>query len=250
MWTTAQIRRQLAQMIETKPFSIREFLACGARAAVDQAFARLVRNGEVIRVARGLYIKPNSPSPSVLEVAAAKAAAFKRRLAIHGSQAALLLNIGKPPSQNQNCNEYIFATSGRSSSFRFGKEIIRFIGTADRKLELGNSKPGLLIRSLWYLGKEACGIETASQAVSSFARSERQDLRKHSGLMPGWMQELFFLIKRYWQRRQQSELQQADWLESRDPSLSPVLLKRQAYAQFSEESSDNQYQDKNNFSPT
>src|SRR5262249_39792644 len=138
MWTTAQIRRQLARMAGTKPFSIREFLACGARAAVDQAFARLVKNGELIRVARGLYIKATSPLPSVLEVALAKAAAFQRTIAMHGSQAALLLKISEKLSQNQTVKEHVFATSGRSSSFRFGNQVIRFVGASARKLQLGD----------------------------------------------------------------------------------------------------------------
>lgn len=232
MWTTAQIRRHLARMTDTKPFSIREFLAFGARAAVDQAFARLVKTGEVNRVARGLYVKANSPSPSVVEVALVKAAAFKRTIVIHGSQAAVVLKIIEKPNQNQTINEHVFATSGRSSSFRFGQQIIRFVGTADRKLQLGDSKLGLAIRSLWYLGVRTCSMETASQAIHSFTRTERQDLRNSAALMPSWMQELFISIKRYWKLRQQSDPMQVAWNESPDPSLCPALLKRQAFPQL------------------
>lgn len=200
MWTTANIRRQLARMTGNKPFSIREFLAHGARPAVDQAFARLVNSGEVIRVARGLYIKCNSPHPSVLDVALAKAAAFKRTIAIHGSQAAADLKISE-----KSGSEYVFATSGRSSSFRFGKHCVRFIGTAARKLHLGNTRPGLAIRALWHLGRRFCTMETASCAVASFNRSDREQFKQHPDLLPAWMQEHFLSIKRYWEERQRLE---------------------------------------------
>ncbi|PWU01561.1 MAG: hypothetical protein C5B53_02705 [Candidatus Melainabacteria bacterium] len=232
MWTTAHIRRQLARMTGTKPFSIRAFLAFGARAAVDQAFARLVRNGEVIRVARGLYIKAASPPPSLLEVAVAKAAAFNRTIAIHGSQAALLSKIGEAVmKENQTMNEHVFACSGRTSAFRFGNQIIRFIGTSARKLQFGDSKPGLAVRSLWYLGKESCTLEMASQAVTSFMRSDREDWQRNTQVMPAWMQDLFLAIKRYWQERQRLEAKSA-WLKAIDPSLSPQVLRREAFPQL------------------
>ena len=231
MWTTAHIRRQLAKMGGTKPFSIRDFLAFGGRAAVDQAFARLVKNGEVIRVARGLYIKGNSPPPTALEVAVAKAAAFNRTIAMHGSQAALLLKISQAKHQNQTVKELVFATSGRTSSFRFGEQIIRFIGTSARKLHFGNSKPGLAVRSLWHLGKKICTMEMASDATSSFLRYDREEWKKNTQVMPEWMHELFLSIGRYWQEQARLEAKSA-WLRDLDPSFSPEVLRRQAFPQL------------------
>lgn len=232
MWTTAHIRRNLARMKGYKPFSIRDFLAYGTRAAVDQAFARLLKNGEVIRVARGLYIKGNAPPPSVLEVAIAKAGAFRRIIAIHGSQAALLLRLHEHTNPFQAKREHCFATSGSSSSFRFGNQIIRFIGTSARKLYFADSKPGLAIRSLWYLGQRACSIETASAAIRPFGRSDREHWKLHADIMPEWMHDVFHSITRYWEEKRRQELKTA-WLRDQDPSFSPALLRRQAFPHLS-----------------
>jgi hypothetical protein len=215
MWTTAKIRRQLARMVGDKPFSIRAFLAFGSRHAVDQCFARLVKNGEVIRVARGLYIKPNSPFPSVAEVALAKAAAFRRTIVIHGSQAAAFLKLVE-----RSDNEHLFAVNGCSSSFRFGNQVIRFISTTARKMHLGDSKSGLAISALWYLGKRLCTMEIVSMALASFGRTDRKQLEKHADLMPEWMQALLFSIKRYWQERQRLEYTQENLYGFLEPKAS------------------------------
>ena len=219
MWTTAHIRRQLAKMASTKPFSIREFLAFGGRAAVDQAFNRLVKNGEVIRVARGLYIKGNAPPPSLMEVAVAKAAAFNRTIAMHGSQAAVRLALREKSSPGQTSKEHVFACSGRTSSFRFGDQVIRFVGTSARKLLLGDSKPGLAVRSLWHLGKKICTMETVSQAIGSFLRNEREVWNKNAQVMPAWMQDLFLSIGRYWQEQARLEAKFA-WLRAMQQEMS------------------------------
>ena len=43
---------------EGSVLSPREFLHLGSRAAVDQVFSRLIKQGELLRIARGLYAAP------------------------------------------------------------------------------------------------------------------------------------------------------------------------------------------------
>jgi hypothetical protein len=186
MFAAARIRHHINNFVDDKPFSIRDFLIYGSRAAIDQALSRLVKSGEIIRVARGLFIKKTAPFPSVLEVAKAKAAAFHRTIATHGSKAAQVLKLASKPSR-----EYVYAVSGHSSSFRFGKAVIRLIGTCARKMHLGDEPVGLAIRALWHLGKRACNTHLASSAVQSFRRSDRRQLKQSIRLMPGWMQLCF-----------------------------------------------------------
>jgi hypothetical protein len=219
-------------MTGIKPFSIRDFLAYGTRAAVDQAFARLLKNGEVIRVARGLYIKGNAPPPSVLEVAIAKATAFRRTIAIHGSRAALHLRLHEHIAPIQGKGEHCFAASGRSTSFRFGNQIIRFIGTSARKLYFADSKPGLAIRALWHLGQMACSMAVASEAIRPFGRSDREDWKLHADIMPEWMHDVFHSITRNWEEIRRQEAKTV-WLRDQDPAFSPTLLRRQAFPRSS-----------------
>lgn len=193
MWTTAKIRRHILRLAHDKPFSIRDFLVYGSRAAVDQAFRRLVVRGEVIRVARGLYIKYNAPPPTILEVATAKAWAFRKTIVTHGAAAARALKLTIEPG-----GRVMFAVNGHSSSFRFGNIVIHLVGVSARKTHLADEKAGLAIRALWHLGEKVLDIHLAAAAVSGFLRTERQFFRQNVDLMPDWMYRQFAILGNYY----------------------------------------------------
>ena len=54
--------QQVRELIEAKllgePFGTTEFLNFGGRAAVDTALSRLVKDGEIKRVSRGVFVRP------------------------------------------------------------------------------------------------------------------------------------------------------------------------------------------------
>src|SRR5580658_2125079 len=119
MYAAAKIRKKIFHDIGEKPFSVRDFFEYGTRSAVYQVFYRLAKEGGIIRIAHGLFIKADAPMPTPTEAAIAKAAAFNKTIAIHGSKAAQGLKL-----TNQSSDEHVFAVSGSSSSFRFGDKII------------------------------------------------------------------------------------------------------------------------------
>ncbi len=129
IYTSSQVRRHIFRLNDDKPFSIRDFLNYGSRAAVDQTFYRLVNLGIIIRVARGLYIKATSKLPDVGEIAQAKAAAFHKYIVQHGQNAAYTLKL----IDSHRSNKYIFACIGHSSSFRFGNDVIQLVGIVQEK---------------------------------------------------------------------------------------------------------------------
>ena len=57
MYTSAHIRRYIFSLTDNAIFSTREFLNFGKRAAIDKCLSRLVKRGEIIRLARGLFKK-------------------------------------------------------------------------------------------------------------------------------------------------------------------------------------------------
>lgn len=192
----AQIRRHIKNLGHDKPFSTREFLTYGTRKAVDQALWRLVNLGELIRVARGLFIKSDAPQPSLTEIAKAKAAAFGKQIATHGAIAAKELGLTK-----ESTNQQIFATDGRSSSFRAGRTIIRLISTSPRKFRGGNNSIGLIIRALWHIGKHTFNPSVATIATTNLNRDERQLLYQFAYLMPDWMAR-HLITRGKWRPRQ------------------------------------------------
>jgi hypothetical protein len=191
MSAAGYIRRHIYKFVGDKPFSIRECLIYGPRNVVDQVFHRMLKQGRIVRVARGVYIKSSAPQPKVNEIIEVKAKAFYRTIAIHGSQAAGRLN-----KQFRAPEQLVFASSGASSSFKIGNKTVRFVRTSDRKLKLGNSTIGLTIRALWHLGKKFCDTQTAALMVFDFRKNERKELRLSASIMPQWMRDCFATFAR------------------------------------------------------
>src|SRR5579883_1698215 len=149
MSAPSYIRRHINKLAEDKPFSIRDFLIYGDRNTVDQVFHRLLVEGRIVRVARGVYVKETSPTPSLADIIAVKAAAFGRSIAVHGSQAERKLNDQQP-------NKLVFATNGSTTSFRVGHRVVHLVRTSLRKMQLGDNPAGLVIRALCQVGPRVC----------------------------------------------------------------------------------------------
>ena len=184
MSAPSYIRRHINNLVGDKPFSIRDFLIYGGRNTVDQVFHRLLVEGRISRVARGVYIKCTSPSPSLAEIIEVKVKAFGRSIAAHGSQAGRKLN-GKEQ------DKLVFATNGATTSFRVGNRIVHLIRTSVRKMQLGDSAAGLIIRALWHLGERACQLETAALLAERLGRDDYKNLRLAAAIMPQWMRQCF-----------------------------------------------------------
>lgn len=186
MSTASVVRRQIFYFVDEKPFAIRDFFQYGPRTAVYQEFYRLVKMGILTRLTYGLFIKATAAAPSIEEIAKAKAAAFKKTIAMHGSKAAYALKI-----INQCPAEHIFAVNGASSSFRVGTITVRLVGQCARKMYFGDDAIGLALRALWWLGRKACDVSSYNKALIPFRRQHRQIWRRKRGLIPHWIQRFF-----------------------------------------------------------
>ena len=58
MNVTHQVQLYVNRIPRGKPFTTYSLLECGARAAIDQALSRLTASGKIVRLTRGVYIKP------------------------------------------------------------------------------------------------------------------------------------------------------------------------------------------------
>ena len=131
-----------------------------------------------------MSIKDTAAPPTLEEIIAVKVKAFGRRLVNHGSQAAHKL-CGKGQ------DKLVFATDGATSSFRVGNRIVHLVRTSVRKMQLGDSPTGLIIRSLWHLGQSRCEKQTPVGLAERLGREDRRQLRLSAAIMPKWMRERF-----------------------------------------------------------
>lgn len=201
MYTSSHIRRYINRLTDNDIFSTREFLNFGKRAAVDKCLSRLVKRGDIIRLARGLFKKFDGNSlPIAYVVALHKARAFGKQIVMHANDAAKVckLTLSNNDTKNKDMSEpswviqSTYSINSHSSQFHYGKRLIRFCGISARKMFLGDSPVGLTIRALWHLGKYNCNERAIMIALLTFSRQQRQELRQSAHLMPAWLADKLF----------------------------------------------------------
>ena len=183
--TRSCIIRCIAMLKEGQMFATRNVLCYGSRAAVDQALSRLVDEGRIRRLIRGVFMRndPGVPDPSIEEITAFKMEVFGRRAFTSAKNAAIKLGLIKEEKEDPNS----FATNARSTSFRYKAMRISIKGMALRKLKLGDTRVGLFIRAMWHFGKYGLTNEIYRKGIDLLGSNEVLELRNNIILMPWWM---------------------------------------------------------------
>jgi hypothetical protein len=144
-------------------------------------------------MARGVFVKPDTFGARTImpqEVAQVKAASFDRRIIKDAADAAN--ELGLDVEKNK---ELTYATDGSSTSFHFGDMVIRFKKVSARKMELGDSQLGQVIRALWHLGSRMLTSQAVETASARLRRHHREELRRSGARMPAWLSDyLLFSI--------------------------------------------------------
>jgi hypothetical protein len=196
MSAVSLIRKLVYSLPEGGTFTTRDCLAFGFRSAVDRALSRLVKNGTIRRLARGIFARDalRRMQYTDFEIATLKAQAFGRKLTKHASTIASELGL-----QPQKQTESIFSIDGRTTSFRIEERTIHLKEMSQRKMHLQQTKAGQAMSALWYLGYRNVGGEEIRQALSKFNSVDNLELRRSMRWMPAWLTNLFKFIRR-WER--------------------------------------------------
>ena len=166
--------------------SPKEFLHLGSRAAVDQALARLTRDGVLLRVGRGAYAAPiqgrfGSRPPSTEAVVHAIEAASGETIVANGAAEANALGL-----TTQMPTREVFITSGRSRTLQLGNRSVELKHGNRLQLLLGKRPAGMAIRALSWLGPEQGTV--ALQALrSKLPNGEWEAMRSARASLPSWM---------------------------------------------------------------
>ena len=180
------IRASIAGSPEGAPVTAKQFLHLGTRAAVDQALSRLCRRGELLRAARGVYVRPvtsrfgvRAPAPE--RVVAALAAARGETVAPSGAASANAL--GLTP---QVPTRTIYLTSGPSRRLRLGAQTVELHHAPPWVMAWPQQVEGLVIRALAALGP-AGAAEHLELLRRRLTPDERQRVAATSPRVPSWM---------------------------------------------------------------
>lgn len=187
MSVNKNVRQRALQMRRGEPFTNGAFLKLGSRASVDKALSRLVEEGVINRVARGVFVRPKK-SPYVGEVMPEASRVLEviarnrgETLQVHGAEAARRFKLS-----TQMPTKPVYYTNGPSREIRVGKLNVKLVHTANpKRLQHAGEKPGMALSALWYLGKENVGENTIERIREGLSEEEFEILRRSK--MPAWM---------------------------------------------------------------
>lgn len=166
--------------------SPKEFLHLGSRAAVDQAFSRLTKEGKLLRVARGTYVRPVSSrfgtrAPAPEKVVHALAAQSGDLVTPHGANAANALGL----TQQVPIRE-VYLTSGRTRNLKLGRSEVTVKHAPRWMLALGSGKAGAAVRALAWMGPNHV-YQSLAVLRRTLAPSEWHALTAARAALPSWM---------------------------------------------------------------
>ncbi len=166
--------------------SAKEFLHVASRAAVDQTFTRLTREGKLMRIGRGAYASPvvsrfGARPPSTEAVVKGIESASGEVIVASGAAEANALGL-----TTQVPTRDVFLTSGRSRTLRLGNRIVELRRGNRWQLVLGARPAGMAIRALAWLGPEQ-SASALKMLHGKLPPAEWAAMRSARAVLPSWM---------------------------------------------------------------
>lgn len=168
-------------------FTPSDFLTVAARSSVDQALSRLVKGGQLRRLARGLYDFPKlhpklgalSPAPD--DVAHALARETGSQMQIAGARAANALGLStQVPAQST------YLTDGPSRRVVLGKRVVDLRHASPKHLIAPGSPAGTVVQALRHVGPVRAA-DVAQVAARRLSANDKKTLASTALQAPAWM---------------------------------------------------------------
>lgn len=168
----------------------KDFLNLGSSDAVYKALSRLVKQGILRRVGRGLYDFPRiskilkRPVPANIDAAVD---ALKRRdnisIVPDGIVAANQLGLTNAvPARNS------YLTDGASREIQVGKRTLQLHHASKNVMKWANRPGAPVVQALYWLGhRVATNVEVINTLRQRISNDVKQDLIEGLGILPSWM---------------------------------------------------------------
>ena len=173
---------------EATPICPNALLHLGRRAAVNQALSRLARSGRLLRICRGVYMRPIETrfgrcAPSVDKSLRSLAELWGETIVPNGGGAANWLGL-----TTQTPVRSVYLTSGRNRRLLFGKHPVELRHAPRWQLAAPHRMAGVVIRALAWLGPNE--VENSLDAVlPTLTPEDLDELAAARAVMPLWMAE-------------------------------------------------------------
>ena len=171
---------------EGEPLFAKQLLGLGTRAAIDQALSRLARSGALLRVGRGIYVRPvesrfGTRPPETEKLVEAIAEARGETVASHGAAAANALGL-----TTQVPTRSVYLTSGRSRTLHLGKLTVELQHAPAWQLTLAGKPGGQIVRALAWLGPQRAR-DLSPLLKQKASRGAIEEVARARMRLPEWM---------------------------------------------------------------
>lgn len=169
-----------------------DFLRFGNAKAVSKTLERLVEKNEIMRVARGIYTRPEINktlgiplTPSTETIAKAIARRDRARIIPTGVYSLNILGLSTQIPMNA-----VYLTDGVARKIMIGKRTILFKKTAPKNLAATGEISGLVIQGLKTVGKDQLNETEISKVIEILKKENSERLRNDIRLAPEWIRTI------------------------------------------------------------
>lgn len=193
MTAVAQIKQFLSSIPYGQPFSSSSLRPFAATENIRQILNRLVKSGELKKVARGVFVKPQQISqigavlPAAEEVAKMLADSTGETIAVSGAEAARQLQL-----TTQVPMRLVFYTSGNTRTLKIANRSVKLKHVNPSVLVATDTVPGLVVSALRYLGRNHVTVETIEALKGRISAKDFCDVFTLMRHMPTWMSDVFY----------------------------------------------------------
>jgi len=181
-----EIAARATALPEGAPLTAKAFLHLGSRAAVDQVLSRLARKGTLLRIGRGVYVRPilsryGMHSPSTPKVIEGLANHIGEPIAVSGATAANALGL-----TTQVPAKEVYLTSGRNRRLKLGARTVEVRHAPAWQLVLPGHVAGDVVRALAWMGPERSGT-AIGKLRTRLSAAELEEVAGTRPRLPTWM---------------------------------------------------------------
>lgn len=186
-----QVLSKIKNYNRGKIFFADHFLKIGSEDAIHKALSRLEEDGELIRLAHGIYLRPKEDPqlgilyPSIDEVAQAIAKRDKAEIIPTGTYAMNKLGLTSQVPMNA-----VYLTDGSPRSIQVGNRRIKFKRTVPKNLAVKGEISGLVIQALKEIGKDNVTEEQYNKIAELLAKEDLHTVKHDAKLAPAWIRKI------------------------------------------------------------
>jgi len=173
-------------------FTRKDFQDIAPTGSIGQILSRLVKDGVIRKIGRGLFDYPKvNPvlggelSPDINLAAKAIARKFRWTILPFGNLAANRLGLSR-----QVPAKFIYLSNGPTKQTKVGRRTIHFKHARPKEIYADSEISGLIVQALRYLGKDNVNDNIITNLKQKLSHEEKKELLDHIHYSAEWIYEI------------------------------------------------------------